>query len=93
MAKGHVYSQGEYAYFTPKGEIVKIIGSTKTKGFLGDKYLIRVLSLKQINPVNGKPKQFYDCNGYALLPIMDEDVQYFLRMTYESEKFNLIRQL
>ena len=87
------YSIGEYAYFIPKGEIVKIIGSTKKPGILRDKNYIRVLSLTQIDPTTNQPIQYYDCNIYSLLPINDKDVQFLLKMHFNNETFNLMRRL
>lgn len=87
------YSPGEYAYFAPKGEIVKIIRSVKKPGVFKDKYYIRVLSLTQIDPITGKAIQYYDCNSYALLPINDKDIQFLLKMHFNNDTFNLIRRL
>lgn len=91
--KKHVYRKGEYAFLAPKGEIVTIIGSTTKEGWVRTKTLIRVASLKDLDPITGKFTQYYDCNSFALLPILDEDVQFLLKMTYSSKKFNLVRQI
>jgi len=87
------YRPGEYAYFTPKGEIVKIIGGSKKPGIFKDKYYIRVLSLSQIDPITGNAIQYYDCNYQALLPINDKDIQFLLKMNFNNDTFNLIRRL
>lgn len=90
--KPHVYKQGEYAYFVGKGEIVRIIGSTKSKGFLKTT-TFRVLSLKDIDPFSDQPTMYYECNQYALAPILDPNIQFLIRMAYKDQKFTIIRQL
>lgn len=87
------YNVGEFVYFTPKGEIVKIIGSTKKSGVFRDKYYIRVLSLSNIDPKTGKAIKYYDCNYQSLKPINDKDIQFLLKMHFNNETFNLIRRL
>ena len=87
------YKNGEYAYFIPKGEIVKILSSTTKQGVFKTKNIVRVMSLNEIDPNTGKVKQYYDCSPGVLSPIVDQDIQFLLKLSYSCPKFNTIRQL
>lgn len=88
-----IYKEGEYAYFIPKGEIVKIMGSTPKNGVFFKSHRLKVLSLKEIDPMTGSPKLYYECNPAALAPINDQDVQLFLKFHYNSQNIRTFRQL
>ena len=89
----HSYRQGEYAYLSTVGEIVRILGSTSKDGIFGTKYYIQVESLKDVDPITNKADRYYECSAKVLFPIKDSDVQLFFRMLYSAQEFNTLRVL
>jgi len=72
---------------------VRIIGSSDKKGLLGTKQVLRVMSLKDIDPATGKPSRYIDCPIADVMPITDDDVQLMFKMLYLTEEFTLLRYL
>jgi len=89
----HVFKPGEFAYFSGKGEIVRIVSSYDKKGLLGTKQVLRVMSLKDVEASTGRPSRYIDCPISSILPIKDDDVQLMFKLLYLTEEFTLLRYL
>lgn len=79
------YKIGAYVYYTPTGEIVKILGNTKKPGLLTDKYLLEVYSIKY--------NITYSCASKDIKPLNDKNIQLIMKMVYDNKKFSIIKQL
>ena len=88
MIKEYTFVPGDFAYLVTEGEIVKITGCTREEGFLTADDVINVYSLKSLCPITNEPLNYFDCNKYALMPILDENVQRILSLVYDCSKFS-----